>query len=340
MRNSLTTARVDAIRLSPKAKWRNLLYYLTVPKTWLQLTAHNSWGILNVLDIIWLRPMPGGIIDENHPFCTGLDPETQRFIWPSNILFRSQRRESWPPHNRPDSDEEIVIKVADHLRRQVLLAAATPGHPTGRASAMPPGILYLHGGVHYNGGWLLFNDFKDAIEHFTDQKFAGEFRRFVKEQRREPVTLFRDRDYDRDEFAHFVCFMRTIFPWFSNSNGPKKFVLWGNPSPYPAVNTITGNWIRDCRALKSREGRQSVALPPVPQGRYFKNGPYRGDRNVTLWPERLLARLTQKRIGIRGEKENLYFVDKRKLKKGLRFGPAPIPNPWQRLRRWFDGISG
>ena len=44
--------------------WRRLLYYLMVPKTWLQLTLHNSWGILNVLDIIWLRPMPGGMIGE------------------------------------------------------------------------------------------------------------------------------------------------------------------------------------------------------------------------------------------------------------------------------------
>jgi len=315
--------------------WRRLLYYLMVPKTWLQLTLHNSWGILNVLDIIWLRPMPGGIIDESHPFCTGINPKTGGFIWPSNILFCSRRRESWPAHLLPDPDEEIVIRVGNHLRQQVLMAAASPGHPTGRATPMPPGILYLHGGVHYNGGWLLFNDFKDAIEHFSDPKFAREFRRFVKEQRREPVTLFRDRDYDRDEFARFVCFMRTIFPWFSNSNGPKKFVLWGNPAPYPAVNTITGNWIRDCRALKSEAGRASVALPPIRPRCYFQNGPYRGDRTETLWPERLLARLTEKRIRLRGQKENLYFVDKRKLKKGFRFGPDPIPNPLQRLTRWL-----
>ena len=97
---------------------------------------------------------------------------------------------------------------------------------------MPPGILYLHGGVHYNGGWLLFNDFKEAIGHFSDPKFAAEFRRFVREQRREPVTPFRDRDYDRAEFAKFVCFMRTIFPWFSNSNGPKICAL-GQPGPLP-----------------------------------------------------------------------------------------------------------
>jgi hypothetical protein len=282
--------------------------------------------------------MPGGLIDETHPFCTGIDPATNQFIWPSNIVYRSRARVPWTSAAEPDSDEQIVTKVGDHLRRQVLMAAASETHPKGRPAPMPPGILYLHGGVHYNGVWLLFNDFKDAIEHFSDPRFRREFRRLVREEGREPVTLFRDRDYDREEFAHFVCFMRTIFPWFSNSNGPKKFVLWGNPSPYPAVNTITGNWIRDCRALKTEAGRSGVALPPV-AAKYFQNGPYRGDRKKTLWPERLLAKFTEKRIRLRGEKENLYFVDKRKLKKGFRFGPDPIPNLYQRCARWFRSRS-
>jgi hypothetical protein len=315
--------------------WSHLCYYLAVPRVWLQLTVHNTWGILNVLDLIWLRPVPGGLIDESHPFCTGIDPATEERIWNSNVIFRSQRREPWTGSLPPDSDEEIINKVGDHLRKQVLMAAASPEHPTGHAAPMPPGILYIHGGVHYNGAWLLFNDFKEAIEHFSDPKFAAEFRRFVKEQKREPITLFRDRDYNRSEFARFVCFMRTTFPWFSNCNGPKKFVLWGNPSPYPAVNTITGNWIKDCRALKTAEGRKRVARPPIPAGRYFQNGPYQGERRTTRWPENLLALLTQKRIALRGAKENLYFVDKRKIKKGFRFGPAPIPNPIQRLGKWF-----
>jgi hypothetical protein len=314
--------------------WSRLRYYALVPKNWLQLTAHNTWGILNVLDIIWLRPMPGGLIDETHPFCTGIDPVTGRTIWNSNVLFRTSPRTRWPAgHRPPDPDHIIVEKAGDHLRRQVSVAAASRAHPAGQPATMPPGILYLHGGVHYNGGWLLFNDFAEAIEHFTDARFAADFRRFVREQRREPITLFRDRDYDRQAFARFVCFMRTIFPWFSNSNGPKKFVLWGNPAPYAAVNTITGNWIPDCRALKSLAGRATVARPPIPSGRYFQSGPYRGERNTTRWPEHLLARFTEKRIALRGERENLYFVDKRKLKRGFRFGPEPIPNPLQRAAR-------
>src|SRR3954447_8101770 len=119
MSDSLAIPGSGARRALANIKWRRLAYYLSVPKTWLQLTAHNTWGILNVLDIIWLRPMPGGMIDENHPFCTGLDPKTNRPIWPSNILYRSRRREHWPSIE-PDPDEEIVIKVGDHLRRQVL----------------------------------------------------------------------------------------------------------------------------------------------------------------------------------------------------------------------------
>jgi hypothetical protein len=319
--------------------WNHLVYYLSIPRIWLQLTAHNTWGILNVLDLIWLRPVPGGLIDESHPFCTGLDPATGAPIWNANVIFRTPRREPWNGPLAPDSDEEIINKVGNHLRRQVLMAAASAEHPAGHAAPMPPGILYIHGGVHYNGAWLLFNDFQEAIRHFSDRKFAAEFRRFVKEQKREPVTLFRDRDYDRAAFARFVCFMRTTFPWFSNCNGPKKFVLWGNPSPYPAVNTITGHWIKDCRALKTAEGRKAVARPPIPTGRYFQNGPYHGERSTTRWPEHLLAFFTEKRIALRGQKENLYFVDKRKIKKGFRFGPQPIPTPAQKLGKWFKQIG-
>ena len=89
----------------------------------------------------------------------------------------------------------------------------------------------------------------------------------------------------------------------------------------------------DCRALKNEAARQTVARPPIPADRYFQNGPYHGERDAALWPERLLAAFTERRIALRGEKENLYFVDKRKLKRGMRFGPEPILGPWQRVIR-------
>jgi hypothetical protein len=157
---------------------RLMLYYVRVPITWTALTVHNSWGILNVLDIIWLRPMRGGLIDEQHPFCTGIDPSTGQAIWQGNVVFKSPRREHWPDSPLvPDPDDEIIRKVGDHLCKQVLMAARSEAHPTGHAAPMPPGILYIHGCVHFNGVWLLFNDFPDAIRHFSDPKFAAEFRR-------------------------------------------------------------------------------------------------------------------------------------------------------------------
>lgn len=316
----------------------SIRYHLLVPWIWFRLTLHNTWGILNVLDLIWLRPMRGGLIESNHPFCTGLDPATGQLIWNANVIFRTPRREPWVGAIVPDPDETIINKVGDHLRKQVLQAAARPGWPTGSPAPMPPGILYIHGPVHYNGAWLLFNDFPEAIRHFSDRRFRAEFRRFVRTEGREPVTLFRDRDYDRKAFAQFVCCLRSMLPWFSNCNGPKKFVLWGNPSPYPAVNTITGNWIGDTRALKEVARRATVARPPVAPGRYFQNGPYWGERDTTLWPERLLAWLTERRIHLRGERENLYFVDKRKIRRGFRFGPKPLLDPGTRFRRWLRSV--
>src|SRR5207244_1538310 len=122
------------------------------------------------------RPMPGGVIDQSHPFCTGIDPAAGRRIWNSNVIFRTTPRLAGGARTLvPDPDDEIVNKTGEHLCKQVRMAAASPEHPTGRPAPMPPGILYLHGGVHYNGGWLLFNDFKEAIEHFSDPKFAAEF---------------------------------------------------------------------------------------------------------------------------------------------------------------------
>jgi hypothetical protein len=322
-------------------KWlRHSAYYARVPVTWTALTLHNSWGIINVLDLIWLRPMRGGLIDEQHPFCTGNDPASGECVWHRNVVFKTPPREHWPNAAlAPDSDDEIIRKVGDHLRKQVLMAARSGANPNGHAAPMPPGILYIHGGVHFNGAWLLFNDFKEAIRHFTDRRFVAEFHRLVREEKREPVTIFRERDYDRADFARFVCFMRTVFPWFSNCNGPKKFVLWGNPSPYPAVNTITGNWIRDTRALKLPARAAAVARPPI-AGEYFQDGPYFGERETTRWPENLLAAATNKRIALRGERENLYFVDKRKIRRGFRFGPKPISTPWQKLRRLFASNGG
>jgi hypothetical protein len=286
-----------------------LRYFLSIPFTWLGQFFHNAWGILCVLDITRWRPLPAGLVAPDHPWATGINPATGRPIWHDNVLYRSPRPrdEELPP------DDYIVEQVGLFLARLTAQSAVVPEIPWGPQRPMPHGINYIHGTAHYNSGVLIFTDFADAIEHFTDPRFAAEVRRFARDQRREVLVLFRQRDYSTTEYAYFACCLRTLFPWFCNSNGPRKRVLWGNPSPFPVANLITGNWIRDVYRLKKPGGAEAVVRPPVPPGRYFAAGPYRGWRNEPLWPEKMLARYTNWRIRLRGSRGGLFFVDRRKL---------------------------
>ena len=306
-------------------------YYASIPRIWAQMTVHNTWGILNVFDMVWLRPFPAGRIAADHPFCTGIDPQTSRPIWTSNLVFRAPRRRHFDA-----SDEEIVESVGSHLATLCAQAASSAESPEGRPSRMPPAILYIHGAVHYNGGLLLFDDFAQAIEHFSNEAFRAEFRRFVREEKREPVTIFRDRDYDRREFIEFVCFLRTVLPWFSNSNGNRARIGWGNPSPYPAVNTITGNWIADTR-LVGTGGGDRVCRPAIDRSRYFQDAYAPGSRTKATLPERLLATFTERRVEARGARGNLFFVDLRKLRRGRRFYSRSMMGP---LGRWWMRLRG
>ncbi|NOT77390.1 MAG: hypothetical protein HOP07_00120 [Bacteriovoracaceae bacterium] len=171
--------------------------------TWTKLTIHNTWGIINVFFIVWIRPMKGGLISDSHPMATGINPESKKPIWPENIIFQSIRDES---KNYP-IDVEIVTDVGNHLRKMVANSCSSEKYPSGKADRMPPAINYIHGAVHYNGGFLLFNDFADAISHFSNKEFQESFKNFVTIEKREPVTLFRNRNYDRMEYtAHDLIF--------------------------------------------------------------------------------------------------------------------------------------
>lgn len=310
-------------------------YYAALPGIYARQVASNLRGIYHVSDMIWLRPVRGGAIGPDHPCCTGAQPGTDRPVWVDNLVYASPRRDHWGAPKRtlwPESDRDILRRVGRFMAAMVANSAATAEHPHGRESRMPPAINYLHGPVHYNGGWFLFNDFAEAIVHVSDPAFRAELHRFVELEKREPLFVFRDRDYDRAEFARFVCFLRSVLPWFSNSNGPKKRVLWGNPAPYAVVNLITGNWIRDTRMLLDPIMRDLVPRPPIEPGLYFQ-GTYRGWRRHVLWPERLLARLTERRIRLRGGKGNLYFVDARALRQRSRTRATPSPSPVRTDRR-------
>lgn len=298
-------------------------YYAALPGVYAGQVLSNVRGIYNVADMIWFRPVRGGAIASTHPFCTGAQPQSERPIWVDNLVFATPRREvdeQLPITLRAESDDVIVTRLGRFMAAMVSKASASENYPEGRPNRMPPAVNYLHGPVHYNGGWFLFNDFTEAIEHLSCRRFRQELHRFVTIEKREPLFVFRDRGYDPKAYAHYVCFMRSVLPWFSNSNGPRRRVLWGNPAPYAVVNIITGHWIDDTRRLLNPRESDLVARPPIPRGLYFQER-YRGWRSEVLWPERLLAKLTDQRIRLRGAKENLYFVDARKLRERRREKP-------------------
>ena len=271
----LPTEPVRAATAWPNAALR---YYLALPAVWAYQFFHNTHGILRVLDITKFRPLPAGLIGPEHPWSTGINPTTGRPVWHENVLFRSPR----PEGPQLAEDDDVVTQVGEFLARLTALSAVVPEIPWGPRRRMPHGINYIHGTCHYNSGILIFTDFPDAINHFSDPRFSAEVRRFVREQRREVLILFRRRDYSTRDFAYFSCFMRTIFPWFCNANGPEKRVLWGNPSPFPAANIITGAWIKDVYRLKEPGGAESVVRSAIPSGRYFTRGPYLGWRSRPL----------------------------------------------------------
>ncbi len=286
-------------------------YYFNVLPTWVRMAAHNSAGIFGVLKIIKFRPMGAGLIPADHPWITGLVPGTDEVVWPRNIIYRTPRREG----SVADSDEAIAVKVGHFLASMVRKSIPDPEIPWGPKRRMPHGINYLHGAIHYNAGVLIFETFAEAILHFTDRAFRAEIRRFAREERREILLVFRDRDYDCIEFGYLAGFLRSVLPWFSNSNGPKRRVMWGNPAPYAVVNIITGNWKIDTYKVRDSSKLQEIVRPPLKPGLWFQSPDYRGTRCTARWPEKLLARFTERRVKMRGERENLFFVDRRKLLK-------------------------
>ena len=199
----------------PRAEhWaETLVYYLSIPAVWAKQFFHNLKGILHVCDILYFRPMKAGLIPPGHPFVTGVNPATGAPAWGQNVLFRSPRAADDDGRSLPE-DDLIVRKVGGYMAGMVSRSATIPEVPWGPKRRMPHAINYIHGGVHYNSGILLFNDFADGIYHLSDRRFAAEVRRFAREEEREILMMFRQRRYTAREYAYFVAFLRTILPWF------------------------------------------------------------------------------------------------------------------------------
>jgi hypothetical protein len=284
-------------------------YWLGFPFRWLYQMGHNGRGIIRVLDITWLRPLPHGLVPPDHPWVTGMNPDTGRYVWHDNVIFRSPRG---PDEDNLPMDDFLVTKTGQFLAHRVSLSTGPREIPMGPRRRMPHGINYIHGTSHYCSGILIFTDFADALRHFTDARFRREVHRFVREEQREVLIIFRQRKYHPRDYAYFVCCLRTLFPWFCNANGPRGRVLWGNAAPYPAANLITGRWARDVYALTRPGGAAAVIRPPIARGKYFQ-GEYGGGRAYMRWPEKMLAWATYWRIRLRGGKGGMFFVDREKV---------------------------
>jgi hypothetical protein len=273
-------------------------YTMTVFLTWFRQFCHNAIGIMSVWDIIRWRPLGPGMIPPDHSWCTGAAPDGWP-VWGWNVIYSTQRRGGLP------STSTVLEAVGSFLARMVRSAAE------GAPGRMPWGIRYLHGAVHYNGGWIVFNDLAEAKAHVLDPRFRRELRFFSRRERRELVIVFREKIVDAEEYANLISLIRCLLPWFSNSNGPGTNVLWGNPSPFPTINMITGNWRGDVGRLR----RGLEVCRPAIGAAYFCDVPYGVARNGYRWPELLLKHLTRWRIEVRGPRGNLYFVDRTKARR-------------------------
>jgi hypothetical protein len=266
---------------------------------------HNTFGAYHVLRLWHVQKVRTGLFSRDHPWATGLNPITQAPVWFDNVAFRTP-----PAPGTTDSDEVILQKVGGFLADMVKKSARNEEIPHGPERRMPHVVNYLHGSVHYNGLWLLFNTFAEAKHYFADARFQREFRRLIKQEKREVTLVFRERKYDPVEYAYFSGFIMANFPWFANVNGPGKKVMWGNPSPYPAMNIITGNWVRDVDSL--RKGKARFLKEPAQVADYFTQQ-YGAPAPEPYFVERLVAYVENEWVRRRGFNAGLFFINRKKI---------------------------
>lgn len=288
-----------------------MIYFLCVLSVWIRQFFHNAAGIAKVWDIIKWRPLPPSLLPPDHGWCTGFSdgPCAAWPVWFDNVIYRTISPNTAPEGGGGwDEDEGVLAATGKFMARMVMSTVEPlPGR-------MPMGIRYLHGGVHYNGGWVIFNSLAEAYSHITDPKFRRALMRFARTEQREIVVVFREKNVDPEEYANLISLIRCMLPWFSNSNGPAAPVMWGNPAPYPTINMITGAWRKDIDRLRAGD------LDGIMRSRGFGSKwmlmefhePFGGTRTGYRWPELLLKHLTKFRIEVRGNRGNLYFIDKTK----------------------------
>ena len=276
---------------------------------WVRSHIHLVQQTYYVLDFMYLHRLDSCALEADHPWATGVSPDTGEPIWPANIVYASPRKSDW--RIEPDTDEEIVTRIGRFLTRMMARSLVEPEIPQGPSRRMPHAVNLLHGPVHYNGGYVIFDDFADARRHFNDPAFVAEFRRYARVEDRELTVVTRERDYDPEEFAWFVCFVRARLPWYANGNGPtKKRVLWGTPSPYAAVNPINGAWVRDLKRFQA--SGIAEARPPIDVARYFRDA-YRCEPVDYSFLERFHAWAQHLIIRAKGFQGGLVFTGRKRI---------------------------
>lgn len=308
---------------------QELWYWGGLPYRWLRGVIRNNHDVCRVLDLTQIRHVSPGLVGLEHPWVTGVNPQTGKHIWEENVLFRTPRS---PSLSHSMSDRVVLYATGRFLAHRVRQSAVTPESPTGPQRRMPHAINYMHGASHFNSGIVLLNTLEEGYRHFTDPVFRREIRRFVAEENREVLILFRERQYTLREYAYFSCCLRLNYSWFCNPNGPQGNVLWGNFGPFPAANLITGAWAKDVYQLLQPDGAAAVVRPAIDTHRYFQGIQTVFGRTTSRWPERMLARFNDWRVRLRGIGGGLRFVDRvvvysdqiaRKAADGIEDQPLP-----------------
>lgn len=322
--------------------WRRLMRARRVLWNWTISNLHNFYVSGHVIRFSFVQKMPAGLLPASHPWVTGHSPHTGRPIWPDNLVYATPRRAAYG--TPPEEDDALVARVGRFMAAMVERSThSDPEIEQGPRRRMPHAVNYLHGPVHFNGGYVLFNDFAEAIEHITDPAFVRELRRFAREERRELTLVFRERAYDPEALAWCVACVRAHLPWYANGNGPNKpRVLYGTPAPYANINPISGVWIEDVERLR-RGQREGLVRPPIPRARYFQ-GRYHGSRRASSGEERFHAWVMYLMVKARGFQGGMVFTRRRRIeptqyaryrKKGRRHEQIvyPLSNPLRQIGR-------
>src|SRR5262249_3174760 len=115
-------------------------YWLGLPLRRPYQMAHNGHGVLPGPDTTWLRPMPHGLSGPDHPWVTGINPPTGRYVWHETVVYRSPRG---PAEDSLPIDDFVVTKTGQFLAGRVALSVGQEELPVGPRRRMPHGINYI-----------------------------------------------------------------------------------------------------------------------------------------------------------------------------------------------------